>query len=154
MTHGNTCNKCQDEYLQQSSVIHTITQMSRGMHATTQLLSIQLTKCQKEYIQQAKCFSCNKTYLFLLPSWISTPYLSHELTKTFTLCHFNVFILKRASIYFSHQSQPTLFLLDPLRPPLLCSFFANPMTFGSCISTSASQSANFLSVVVLTTRVS
>ena len=27
------------------------------------------------------------------------------------------FLLKRASLFFSHQSQPSLFLLDPLGPP-------------------------------------
>jgi len=114
--------------MQEPSVTHAITQMSWEMHATTQLLFVQLTKCQEDYIQQFKCYSCNKTYLFLLPSWISTPYLSHEITKISTLCHLKVFLLKMASIYVFHQPQPSLFLLDPLLPPLLCSLSANPMT--------------------------
>jgi len=68
----------------------------------------------------------------------------HELTKTSILYHLIFFLLlKRASIFFSHQSPLSLFIMDPLCSRLLCSLSANPVTFESCIFTSASSICKF-----------
>jgi len=51
----------------------------------------------------------------------------------------SLFFLKKVYHFFSLQSHPLLFLLDPLYPPLLCMFSAILVTFGSCISIVASS---------------
>jgi len=111
-------------------------------------------------MQQPNCYSCNKPTVihaikyspFFFPRTSQPPSFSwtHQNLQSLS-SHF--FILKKG-IYLFLSVARTLSLssMDPLRPPLLCSLSTNPVTFGSCISTSTSSIGEFIYMTLSTSR--